>query len=278
MGHPGLHHTTIIFHSSCHKGAGVNADSIDIFIDLAQANIPSTSINLNFIFNQIYQNNLPPPIKRYFTDVYLFCLHEDPRDKSKFRPLGIPTAIHRLIASHVAHTFRKKLPVTCSPSIMPLEPQTEQTSSSTQCNYRPKNISPSPNQPTPSLPAWLSSLTSPTSSTVSPVKRSSKSSQIPSPKSSPSPPFSTNKRGPSTTNGLMAHGAPSSWRRASAKAANCHPFLPCLLLQTSSSHSTSNYVKEPPLAFKTVTQGMLASEGLPILLVTLTTSPHASLS
>ena len=109
MGHPGLHHTTIIFHASCHKGAGVNADSIDIFIDLAQANIPSTSLNLNFIFNQIYQNNFPPPIKRYFTDVYLFCLHEDPLDKSKFRPLGIPTAIHRLIVSHVAHTFRKKI-------------------------------------------------------------------------------------------------------------------------------------------------------------------------
>jgi len=62
---------------------GVNADSIDIFIDLVQANIPYTLINLKFIFNQIYQNNLPPPIKHYFTDVYLFCLHKDPLDKSK---------------------------------------------------------------------------------------------------------------------------------------------------------------------------------------------------
>jgi hypothetical protein len=99
---------TTILHASRNKGAGVNADSIDIFIDLVQANINSTSINLNFIFNQIYQNNLPPPIKRYFTDVYLFCLHKDPLDKSKLCPLGIPTAIRRLIASHVAHTFREK--------------------------------------------------------------------------------------------------------------------------------------------------------------------------
>jgi hypothetical protein len=86
----------------------VNADSIDIFIDLVQANINSTSINLNFLFNQIYQNSLPPPIKLYFTDVYLFCLHKDPLDKSKLRPLDIPTAIRRIIASHVAHTFREK--------------------------------------------------------------------------------------------------------------------------------------------------------------------------
>ncbi len=56
----------------------------------------------------MYQNSLPPPIKRYFTDVYLFCLHKDPLDKSKLRPLGIPTTIRRLIASHVAHTSREK--------------------------------------------------------------------------------------------------------------------------------------------------------------------------
>ena len=74
---------TTILHAIRHKGAGVNADSIDVFIDLVQAKINSTSIIINFIFNQIYQNNLPPPIKFYFTDLYLFCLHKDPRDKSK---------------------------------------------------------------------------------------------------------------------------------------------------------------------------------------------------
>ncbi len=49
-----------------------------------------------------------PSTTQYFTDVYLFCLHKDPLDKSKLHPLGIPTAIRRLIASHVAHTFREK--------------------------------------------------------------------------------------------------------------------------------------------------------------------------
>jgi hypothetical protein len=104
---------TTILHASHHYGAGVNADFIYVFIDLVQANIPSTSINLNFIFNQIYQNNLPPPIKRYLTDVYLFCLHKDPLDKSKLRPLGIPTAIRHLITSHVAHTFTPHKKIAC---------------------------------------------------------------------------------------------------------------------------------------------------------------------
>ncbi len=92
-----------ITHSNRHKGAGVNADSINLFIDLVKSNIPSVPADLTHIFNQIYQNNLPPTIHRYFTDVYLFCLHKDPNDTTKLRPLGIPTAIRRLIASHMAH-------------------------------------------------------------------------------------------------------------------------------------------------------------------------------
>jgi hypothetical protein len=47
-------------------------------------------------------------IKRYFTDVYLFCLHKDPNNHSKLRPLGIPTAIQRLIATHIARSLKSK--------------------------------------------------------------------------------------------------------------------------------------------------------------------------
>jgi hypothetical protein len=99
---------TTILHASRNKGAGVNADLINIFIDLVQAKLPSASKNLNFIFQQIYQNDPPPPIKHYFANVYLFCLHKDPLNKSTLHPLSIPTAIWHLIASHVAHTFGKK--------------------------------------------------------------------------------------------------------------------------------------------------------------------------
>jgi len=61
------------------------------------------------IFNQIYINNIPPPIKHFFSDVYyLFCLHKDPTDASKLCPLGIPTAMWRIIARHVAQYFKPK--------------------------------------------------------------------------------------------------------------------------------------------------------------------------
>ena len=184
----------------------------------------------------------------------------------------------RLIASHVAHTFREKFACHMLPFNYDIvTPNGTNLIINTMQLQVEKYLSLP--QSTDILPSQgLSSLTSPTRSAVSPVNCTSKSSQIPFPKSSPSSPSSTNKWGLSTTNGLMAHGTPSSWRRASDKAAHSHPFLPCLLSQTFSNHSTSNsnYVKEPPPAVITVTRGMMFSEALPIFLVTLTTSPHAS--
>ena len=97
-----------IRHAARNKGAGVNADSIDLFTSLLKCSIPTITEDLQFVFDLIYKNKLPENIKRYFTDVYLFCLHKDPHDPTKLRPLGIPTAIRRLIASHVARTLRQK--------------------------------------------------------------------------------------------------------------------------------------------------------------------------
>ncbi len=97
-----------ILTSKRNKGAGVNSDSIDLFITLGKKATPAQKNDIQFIFKKIYQNNIPPTITRYFTDVYLFCLNKDPTDPSKLRPLGIPTAIRRLIATHVARTFKKK--------------------------------------------------------------------------------------------------------------------------------------------------------------------------
>ena len=98
-----------IRHITPHKATGVNADSTDTFIDLVNANIPQVNDDLQYIFNQIYINNIPPPIKHFFSDVYLFCLHKDPSDTSKLRPLGIPTAMRRIIARHVLNTSSQNL-------------------------------------------------------------------------------------------------------------------------------------------------------------------------
>jgi hypothetical protein len=97
-----------ICHITPHKATGVNADSTNIFAALVQANIPQVNEDLQYIFNQIYTNNIPSTIKHFFSDVYLFCLHKDPNDATKLCPLGIPTAIIRIIAHQVAKYFKPK--------------------------------------------------------------------------------------------------------------------------------------------------------------------------
>ena len=72
--------------------------------------------------------------KHFFSDVYLFCLHKDPNDATKLRPLGIPTAMRRIIARHVAQHF-KPLPYNFAVGI----PQGSVTIS-TPSNSQLKNI------------------------------------------------------------------------------------------------------------------------------------------
>jgi hypothetical protein len=91
-----------------HKGAGINTNSINMFISLVNAKISMMEEHLHYIFNKIYQNIIPHKIKQHFSDVYLFCLHKDPNDKSKLHPLGIPTAIQQHMATHIAKTFKEK--------------------------------------------------------------------------------------------------------------------------------------------------------------------------
>jgi hypothetical protein len=47
-------------------------------------------------------------MRHFFTNTYLFCLHKDPHDEKKLRPIGIPTAIRRIIATHVANKWKDK--------------------------------------------------------------------------------------------------------------------------------------------------------------------------
>jgi hypothetical protein len=255
----------------------VNADSIDIFIDLVQANIPSTSINLNFIFNQIYQNNLPPPIKHYFIDVYLFCLHKDPLDKSILRPLGIPTAIRRLMASHAAHTFHEKFAHHMLPFnyVLGTPNGTNLIINTMQLQVEKYTSLPQSTDTLPFRAAVIFDLTN----QFNTVSREAFFKVI-ADSFSEIPPLTTLVYEQAGT--VHHKWADGTWRTLlmeegiSQSCPHSHPFLPRLLSQTSSSHSTSNYTKEPPLTFKMVTQVMMASEALPIFLVTSSTSPHVS--
>ena len=91
-----------------HKGTGLQSDSIDSFISLVKLNDNTINQHLQQMFNFIYQGNIPNRARHFFTDTYLFCLHKDTNDNTKLRPIGIPTAIRRIIASHIAKQWRDK--------------------------------------------------------------------------------------------------------------------------------------------------------------------------
>ena len=65
-----------------------------------------TSVNTNLctLFDLVYNNIVPKEIGQYFTDTYLFCLYKDPHNLTKLRPLRVPSALRRIVASHVAKT------------------------------------------------------------------------------------------------------------------------------------------------------------------------------
>jgi hypothetical protein len=90
------------------KGTGLLSDSINSFIELVKLNDIIINQNLQRIFMLVYQGQIPTTARHFFTDTYLFCLHKDQHDKRKLRPIGIPTAIRRIMATHVANTWKDK--------------------------------------------------------------------------------------------------------------------------------------------------------------------------
>ena len=90
------------------KGAGANADTTDLFMDLVSLNIAEVNSDLYELFNLAFNNIIPAQIKPYFSDSYLFCLYKDPDDLTKLRPIGIPSALRRIIASHIAKTLQPR--------------------------------------------------------------------------------------------------------------------------------------------------------------------------
>ncbi|EJK62496.1 hypothetical protein THAOC_16889 [Thalassiosira oceanica] len=88
------------------KGKGCHTDSLDIFIDIAHKDDPAVDATLQRFFDLVYQGLVPAPARRFFRDSYLFCLYKDPSDPSKLRPIGVPSALRRIIASHVAKVYK----------------------------------------------------------------------------------------------------------------------------------------------------------------------------
>ena len=90
------------------KGAGANGDTLDVFRDLVSLNIAEVNEDIRQLCDIVFNAVVPTEVEQYFTDTYLFCLYKDPEDLSKLRPLGIPLALRRLVATHVAAYYRQR--------------------------------------------------------------------------------------------------------------------------------------------------------------------------
>ena len=67
--------------------------------------IKEVNDDLRTLFDLIYNNLITKPIQQLFMDTYLFDLYKDPEDITKLQPLGIPSALWCIIASHVEHNI-----------------------------------------------------------------------------------------------------------------------------------------------------------------------------
>ncbi|KAL7533884.1 hypothetical protein ACHAWF_004651 [Thalassiosira exigua] len=87
--------------------AGPYADTLDGFIGLVRLGISEINDGVRRLFDLIYCARLPAEVVHFMSDSYLFCLFKDPDDPSKMRPIAIPCALRRLLASHVTAEERE---------------------------------------------------------------------------------------------------------------------------------------------------------------------------
>ena len=99
------------------KASGPQLDSLDIFVKLGSAysrakkRKEKTDIKLETLsefFTVILNGNVPDKIKNVLRTTYTVALHKDPTDKSKLRPLGVPSAIRRIVGIAAVFCFKSR--------------------------------------------------------------------------------------------------------------------------------------------------------------------------
>ena len=103
-----------ILHLKKGKAPGIQVDSIDLFIYLAQRckqpnakhGLKPFASTLASFFTTAANGEIPEKLVNIFRTTYLVALEKDPIDKTKLRPLGIPTAIRRITANAIANELK----------------------------------------------------------------------------------------------------------------------------------------------------------------------------
>ena len=97
------------------KAPGIQVDSLDVFIKLAQRckrstakGTPPLARNLASLFSAVANGEIPESAQHCLRTTYLVALAKDKTDDTKLRPLGIPSAIRRITANAIANDFKSE--------------------------------------------------------------------------------------------------------------------------------------------------------------------------
>ncbi|KAL7504464.1 hypothetical protein ACHAXN_002357, partial [Cyclotella atomus] len=94
----------VLAHLNRGKATGVHCDSLDLYIkaarrlDLSQPDHCRQAKALAGFFNHVINGEVPEQFQAFIRQTYLVALEKDPEDKTKLRPLGVPSAIRRIAA------------------------------------------------------------------------------------------------------------------------------------------------------------------------------------
>ncbi len=96
------------------KAAGLQVDSLDLFIKLSKLQRKSKKNKLRTTRNEILaayftgvaNGDVPAKIGKLLRTTYLVALEKDPNDKSKLRPLGVPAAVRRITGVLILMQYR----------------------------------------------------------------------------------------------------------------------------------------------------------------------------
>ncbi|EED86272.1 predicted protein, partial [Thalassiosira pseudonana CCMP1335] len=104
-----------ILHLKNGKAPGIQVDSLDVFIKLAQRckrstakGTPPLARNLASLFSAVANGEIPESAQHCLRTTYLVALAKDKTDDTKLRPLGIPSAIRRITANAIANDFKSE--------------------------------------------------------------------------------------------------------------------------------------------------------------------------
>ncbi|KAL7540969.1 hypothetical protein ACHAWF_006828 [Thalassiosira exigua] len=84
-------------------------DSLDVFICLAKRDCNRVNKVIRLFF-KAFSNNIfsDGRMQDYLTNTYSFCLYKDVSNPDQLRPIGVPTAMRRILCSHIASACRKR--------------------------------------------------------------------------------------------------------------------------------------------------------------------------